>query len=82
MGARVTALVVLLAAAAALFWDGALPAPAPVDAPASSFSEARALAHVRALCAAGPRPTGSAAETAAFEVRAPNTHHLGAVKEN
>jgi hypothetical protein len=68
-GARLPALAVLLSAAAALYWDGALPAPAPADAPVASFSAERAAVHLAALTAAGPRPAGSDAEAAAFEVR-------------
>jgi hypothetical protein len=47
-----------------------LPAPRAATAALSDFSEARVLRAVDALCAGGPRETGSAAEAAAFEVRA------------
>jgi hypothetical protein len=61
---------VLAAVCGSLWWDAALPAVVAADAPPWVFSEARTLQHVDALCARGPRATGSAAEAAAFEARA------------
>ena len=53
-------------------WDRrGLPAPRAATAALSDFSEARVLRAVDVLCAGGPRPTGSATEAAAFEVRGP-----------
>jgi len=67
---RLAAAALLLAVAASVYWERqGLAAPRLATAAPSAFSEARVLAHVDALCASGPRATGSAAEGAAFEVR-------------
>lgn len=49
-----------------VMWDGRMPAARGPDAPAGTFSAARAAEHVREIAAA-PRPTGSAAHTEARE---------------
>jgi hypothetical protein len=49
------------------YWDLRLPRPLPASAPASVFSEARALALAGALESAGPRVAGSSAEARAFD---------------
>nr|WP_242508166.1 M20/M25/M40 family metallo-hydrolase [Rhodothalassium salexigens] len=63
--ARLLLLPALLLAAGLVAWvtDGP-PRPLPADAPASAFSAARAMDHVRAL-AERPRPVGSPANAAA-----------------
>ena len=65
------ALIALIGAGAGSnAWDRrGLPAPRAATAALSDFSEARVLRAVDVLCAGGPRPTGSATEAAAFEVR-------------
>ncbi|WP_405959457.1 M28 family peptidase [Streptomyces sp. NBC_00024] len=57
-------LVLALLCLALAAWDSRMPGPRGPDAPAGTFSAARATAHVRAI-AQEPRPHGSAAQSRA-----------------
>lgn len=76
---QLAALALLVGVGSSVWWERqGLAGPRLATAAPSAFSEARVLAHVDALCASGPRATGSAAEGAAFEVRAAPAARLDA----